>query len=363
MDVHDLAHRAAQALESLPEAGVTPLLELLDPGVRWLTDWKGDGVFEHSELFGRTRHEGREAVRGFFDRVHRRRTPESVELTRSVIGDGEVVLLGRMTWSGENGGPLASDFTLRLALCDGAVTEARFLTLPDRHIETFIPNHRTSPELDSDRIRRLIRDFQKLYFDAYLLGKTWSETYWMGFPTFKCPLDMWVYQEMITELRPDLIVETGTCAGGSALYFAHICELVGRGRVVSIDLQPYSDPLPEHEKITFLLGPSTAEETLRRVRAEIPQGATVLVVLDSDHRRDHVYAELKAYADLVTPGSYLIVEDSNLNGHPTKPDFGPGPMEAIDDFLAEDPRFRMDPEREKFLVTWNPRGYLLKIRN
>lgn len=363
MRTDELARRAAEALERLPQGGAEPLLELLDPEVRWLTDWKGDGVFEHSELFGRSRHRGRAAVRAYFEHVHRRRTPVSVELTRSIEGDHEVVLLGRLAWSLADGGAAASDFSLRLALVDGAVAEARFLTLPDRHIETFVPDHRRSPELESERIAKLVRDFQKLYFDAYLLGKTWSDTYWMGFPAFKCPLDMWIYQELLYELRPDVIVETGTCAGGSALFFAQICDLVGAGRVVSVDLQPYSDPLPEHPRITYLLGSSTASATLAKVRGEIPDGATVLVVLDSDHHCDHVLAEMKAYADVVSRGSYLVVEDSNLNGHPTKPNFGPGPMEAIEAFLAHDTRFRTDREREKFLLTWNPGGFLQKLRD
>ena len=83
-----------------------------------------------------------------------------------------------------------------------------------------------------------------------------------------------------------------------------------------------------------------------------------MVVLDSDHHRDHVLAELRTYSALVTPGSYLIVEDTNINGHPVRPEFGPGPMEAVDEFLRESPDFAIDPEREKFFLTFNPRGFL-----
>ena len=86
-----------------------------------------------------------------------------------------------------------------------------------------------------------------------------------------------------------------------------------------------------------------------------------MVILDSDHSRDHVLAELRAYAPMVTTAQYLIVEDTNVNGNPVLPEFGPGPMEALDAFLAENDDFEPDDEREKFLLTFNPRGYLRRV--
>jgi cephalosporin hydroxylase len=96
--------------------------------------------------------------------------------------------------------------------------------------------------------------------------------------------------------------------------------------------------------------------------AERAAGAgAVLVLLDSDHRRDHVLAELRAYAPMVTPGSYLVVEDSNINGHPVYEDFGPGPTEAVQDFLKERDDFEVDRSREKFLLSFNPGGWLRRV--
>lgn len=86
-----------------------------------------------------------------------------------------------------------------------------------------------------------------------------------------------------------------------------------------------------------------------------------MVILDSDHSEPHVSKELEAYADLVTPGSFLIVEDSNVNGHPIAPEFGPGPMEALDQFLVKRPDFVIDDRWDKFLLTFNPRGYLRRL--
>jgi cephalosporin hydroxylase len=88
---------------------------------------------------------------------------------------------------------------------------------------------------------------------------------------------------------------------------------------------------------------------------------TVMVILDSDHSRAHVLDELTAYGPLVTSGSFLLVEDTNLNGHPAAPDFGPGPMEAVQEFLGTHPEFRVDRGWEKFFMTFNPRGYLRRI--
>jgi cephalosporin hydroxylase len=87
----------------------------------------------------------------------------------------------------------------------------------------------------------------------------------------------------------------------------------------------------------------------------------IMVILDSDHTRAHVRGELRGYGPLVTPGSYLIVEDTNLNGHPAYPQFGPGPMEAVKEFLASSPNFLPDPDCEKFFMTFNPPGYLRRI--
>ena len=205
--------------------------------------------------------------------------------------------------------------------------------------------------------RFLARHFHRTYY--YAMKQTILDTTWLGVPVLKSPLDLWVYQELITELRPGLIVEAGTYRGGSALFFAQLTELLGSGRVVTIDLVPA--PVPEHERITYLIGSSVAPETLEQVRARVDPGRPVLVVLDSDHRRDHVLEELRCYADLVTPGSYLIVEDTNINGHPVLPKAGPGPMEAVQSFLQEDNRFEVDRSREKFLVTMHPRGFLQRV--
>jgi cephalosporin hydroxylase len=93
----------------------------------------------------------------------------------------------------------------------------------------------------------------------------------------------------------------------------------------------------------------------------IGENKKVMVVLDSDHSRDHVFKEMQLWHSMVSQDSYMIVEDSNVNGYPVRPDFGPGPMEAINDFLQTNTMFKIDNGQEKFLMTQNPRGYLKKI--
>ena len=179
-------------------------------------------------------------------------------------------------------------------------------------------------------------------------------TFWMGRHVYKCPTDLWIYQELLHVTRPDLVIETGTHSGGSALFLASMCDLMDRGRIVTIDIDPQDD-LPEHPRIKYIKGSSVAPKVLEQVRPEASDAERVMVILDSDHSRDHVLAELREYAPLVSEGCYLIVEDTMAG---VLPDHGPGPDQAIQEFLAENDSFAVDPVCEKFLMTFQPGGYL-----
>jgi len=236
----------------------------------------------------------------------------------------------------------------------GAVRE-RLTSDDERTAQTLAAFQSLPPEVTRDVV---VDRFHQLYYDAGKSNRaTWWTTSWLGTTIWKCPLDLWLYQEIIVDLRPDLIIETGTAYGGSAAYLGNICDLVDNGQIVSIDVDPKPD-LPSHPRVRFITSSSTAPDLVAEM-SELAQAAkTVLVILDSDHSQQHVANELAAYADLVTPGSYVIVEDTNVNGHPVWPTFGPGPMEAVDDFLAIRTDFAIDPLGEKFMLTFNPRGLL-----
>jgi cephalosporin hydroxylase len=162
---------------------------------------------------------------------------------------------------------------------------------------------------------------------------------------------------MIFEEKPDLIIETGTASGGSASFFASLFDLIGKGEVITVDVEDIKGR-PRNNRITYLLGSSTSKEIVEQIRSLASNKEKVMVILDSDHRKTHVLNELKIYWEFVTKKSYLVIEDTNINGHPVLPDFGGGPMEAVEDFLKENKSFVVDRSKEKFFLTFNPKGYL-----
>jgi cephalosporin hydroxylase len=210
-----------------------------------------------------------------------------------------------------------------------------------------------------DMILETVDRFHELYYDSP--DRTWRNTWWMGVPTYKCPLDLWIYQEILWELKPDLVIECGTAEGGSALYIAHILDLIGKGDVITVDLNPAAHP-PSHPRIHYLHGSSTDPAIVRHLEDAARGKGAVIVILDSNHTREHVAEELRLYQRLVTPDSYLIVEDTNINGHPVVRDHGPGPGEAVQEFLSGYDAFSADVSREKFFLSFNPGGYLRRRR-
>jgi len=208
---------------------------------------------------------------------------------------------------------------------------------------------------ESARSDAAVEAFHRLFYDTH--DTTWKQTFWLGVTVRKCAFDLWSYQEILVDTRPDLIVETGTYLGGSAFYLAGICDLLGHGKIVTVDISA-PPGRPRHRRITYLQGSSTDPGIVVRVARRARTAKRVMVVLDSNHSRDHVLRELEAYGPLVTPGCYLVVEDTNVNGNPVLPDHGPGPMEAVEEFLATTDAFEVDRSRENRLLTFNPGGYL-----
>lgn len=195
--------------------------------------------------------------------------------------------------------------------------------------------------------------------DVLYLSDAWTEATWLGAQALKNPLDLWVYQEILFETQPELIVETGTYRGGSAAFLASMCDLLGHGEIVSIDIEQVREDYPNHSRITYLGGRSSTDPDVVAEVGERAAGKRTLVILDSDHSQRHVEAELDAYAPLVPVGGYLIVEDSNIGQ--IRKDLLPGPLEAIERFTAMTDEFEIDRSREKFLITFNPSGYLRRV--
>ena len=206
-------------------------------------------------------------------------------------------------------------------------------------------------------------EYHKWYYGTLVQERT----SWLGVKCWKSVSDMWNYQEILTELKPSLLVEFGTRHGGSALYFATVLRQLGHPfTVLSVDithggLNPIARRDPD---IEFVESSSTAPDVARRIaelREEFP--GPVFAICDSDHSRDHVLAEMKLLRPLLVSGDFLVVEDSNVNGHPVLPGFGPGPYEAIEAYEAEFPDdYRHDQKREeKFGWTFSTNGFLIRV--
>jgi cephalosporin hydroxylase len=209
--------------------------------------------------------------------------------------------------------------------------------------------------------------------DRHNWSYQWS---WLGVPIIQMPPDVVATQEIIWDMRPDVIIETGVARGGSLIFYASILELIGKGRVVGIDIDicPHNrDSIERHplsRRIDLVQGSSVDSTTLERVKRLIPAGASVMVILDSNHTHAHVLDELRVYGPLVTRGQFLIVADTMVEripaqAHRPRP-WGPGdnPATALDAYLTECDRFERDAFiNAKLLISSSPGGYLRCVRN
>ncbi len=209
----------------------------------------------------------------------------------------------------------------------------------------------------------------------------WDQKYtysftWLGRPVIQLPEDLIRAQEVIYRLRPDVIIETGVAHGGSLVYYASLCQLMGKGRVIGVDIEirPHNrraiEAHPLSSLITLVEGNSVTPDTVAQVRSLVQSGEVTMVFLDSCHTKEHVRAELEAYHDFVSPNSYIVAADgitADLYDVPRgKPDWlWDNPAQAARDFLAQHPEFVLDePERSfnesdlKLNVTYWPGAWM-----
>lgn len=208
---------------------------------------------------------------------------------------------------------------------------------------------------------RVAEDYHRWYYES---GVQFRVT-WEGVPALKSVQDLWTYQEIIWDLRPSVVLEFGSHRGGSALWFARVLDALGSGRVVAVeaDSSRIDARARAHPRIEIEGSRSTDPELLLRLAARrAADDAPWFVILDSDHAYANVLAELESVTPFLRAGDHVIVEDSNINGHPVLPGWGPGPFEAIDEFERRQPgAYRHDTERErKFGWTFAPNGFLVR---
>jgi cephalosporin hydroxylase len=235
----------------------------------------------------------------------------------------------------------------------------------------------------------LAADFTSAYIDHDLV----FNNHFLGVEIWQNPFDMWVFQQMITELKPDVIIETGTAHGGSALFFAMMLEKLNPvGRVISVEIDPDVDnnisearSFPVfRNRVSIIKGDSVSSQTLDRIQQAIEdiqrdknagrdssdqQDLVVLVTLDSLHSAEHVLEELRVYSQFVSKGSYIVVQDTVIDSNPKFVDWfvlpwangaTAGPSQAVQEFLDKNTNFRRDKRWEKFYFTFYPGGFLKK---
>ena len=198
---------------------------------------------------------------------------------------------------------------------------------------------------------------------------------WMGRPIIQYPQDMIAMQEIIWELKPDLIIETGIAHGGSLIYYASILELIGKGEVLGIDIdirehnKKEIEKHPMYKRIKMIQGSAISEETIEQVREEARGKQSILVCLDSNHTHEHVLQELNLYSPLVSPNSYIVVFDTIVENLPEgyfsqKRPWGisNNPFTAVTEFLSKNKDFEIDHSIDnKLLISVAPGGYLKRI--
>lgn len=199
-----------------------------------------------------------------------------------------------------------------------------------------------------------------IYHQREILTK---QVTWLGVPVWKNVLDLHMYQEIIFEQGPEFIVEIGSAYGGSTLYLAHVCDILGKGIVISVDISREHFGV-RHPRIKVVTGDSTDAKTIAAVH-ELAGTGNAMVIQDGNHQKDAVLADLRNYADLIPLHGYFIVEDTIADVFHPGNGVGrlmEGPLCAVEQFLAENSEFMVDKSRERYLITQNPGGYLRRVQ-
>ena len=213
----------------------------------------------------------------------------------------------------------------------------------------------------------------------------WNQKYpytfsWFGRPIIQLPEDMIRVQEAIYRVKPDVLIETGVAHGGSLIYYASMFEAMGKGRVIGVDIEirPHNRKAIEtHElfdRITLIEGSSVEKSVVQAVKKQIEPGESVFVILDSNHTKTHVAAELEAYCDVVTSGSYIVATDGSMRDLHDVPRGRPewqhdNPSAAAEEFARRHPEFVLEQpvwpfnesELSKNITHW-PNAYLRRLR-
>ncbi|MDO8623486.1 MAG: CmcI family methyltransferase [archaeon] len=240
--------------------------------------------------------------------------------------------------------------------------------------------YRNLPSLTEHVKRKKDKDIPSLeraadeWIDLSMKNGLPYEVEWLGVPVIQTPQDMILMQELIFRTQPDVVVDLGIGHGGSCIFYSSILELLGKGKVIGVDVdirehnRKVLEAHPLYHRIELIQGSSISLETVAEVEKRIPSESKVVVCLDSNHTKNHVLNELKLYEKFVDVGSYMVVFDLFTPGIAKKGYFGEiyrnnGPREALDEFLNENHDFEIDKEYNKLFISYCIDGFLKRVNH
>lgn len=236
-----------------------------------------------------------------------------------------------------------------------------------------IPSLRKYVQTRAEKNTRELEESGLRWVKALSENRLNYEIDWLGVPVIQTPEDLVLMQELIFKVQPDYIIETGIAHGGGLVFYASLMELLGKGRVIGVDIEirehnrKVIETHPLSGRIELIEGNSTSKETLQKIKGKIADNSQVVVCLDSDHTKPHVLKELELYKSFILPGGYFVVFDTVISrlaapGNTEKKYVNNSPKEAIDEFLQKNKNFEIDKNYNKLFVSGAPDGYLKRIR-
>jgi cephalosporin hydroxylase len=240
-------------------------------------------------------------------------------------------------------------------------------------IDWQVPSLREHVHIRADKNIEELEEIGLKWLKVSTENRLHYEIDWLGVPVIQAPEDLMLMQELIFKIQPDFIIETGIAHGGGLIYYASLMELLGKGRVIGVDIEirghnrKVIEAHPLFKRIELIEGDSTSEAIIKKIRGKIPNDSKVIVCLDSDHTKPHVLKELELYKSFINPGCYFVVFDTiiaKLTEHIIAEEryINNSPKEAIDEFLRKNSGFEIDKGFNKLFVSCSPDGYLKRTR-
>jgi len=196
---------------------------------------------------------------------------------------------------------------------------------------------------------------------------------WLGVPVIQTPEDLVLMQELFFKVQPNFVIETGIAHGGGLIFYASLMELLGKGKVIGVDVnirehnRKAIEAHPLFKRVEIIEGSSISADTILKIKSRVPMKSKVIVCLDSDHTKSHVLKELELYESIINVGGYFVVFDTISSlladcGIAGKKYISNSPKEAVSEFLRKNNKFEVDRSFNKLFVSSSPDGFLRRVK-